>query len=52
MQAKYLARKNPGLSRDEIKRNLEGNICRCTGYSKVIDAVAEIAGSAKKVSTL
>lgn len=52
MQAKYLARKNPGLSRDEIKRNLEGNICRCTGYTKVIDAVAEIAGSAKKVSTL
>lgn len=48
MQAKYLVRKNPGLSRAEIKRNLEGNICRCTGYSKVIDAVADIAGSTKK----
>jgi len=55
MQAKYLVRKNPGVSREEIRRNLEGNICRCTGYSKVIDAVAEVAevaDSAKKVSTL
>lgn len=24
--------------RDEIKKNLEGNICRCTGYVKIIDA--------------
>ncbi len=52
MQAKYLVRKNPGISRDEIKRNLEGNICRCTGYSKIIDAVADVAGSVKKVSAL
>ena len=52
MQARYLVQKNPGLSREEIKRNLEGNICRCTGYSKVIDAVADAADSLKKVSTL
>jgi len=26
-------------NRDEIKKNLEGNICRCTGYVKIIDAV-------------
>ncbi len=52
MQAKFLVRKNPGLSREEIKRNLEGNICRCTGYRKVIDAVADVAAGAKKVSTL
>ncbi len=52
MQAKYLLRKYPGASREEIERNLEGNICRCTGYSKVIDAVAEVAGGATKVSSL
>jgi carbon-monoxide dehydrogenase small subunit len=52
MQAKYLVRKNPGLSREEIKRNLEGNICRCTGYRKVIDAVAEVAAGSKQVSSL
>jgi carbon-monoxide dehydrogenase small subunit len=52
MQAKYLVRKNPGINREEIKRNLEGNICRCTGYRKVIDAVADVATGARKVSTL
>jgi carbon-monoxide dehydrogenase small subunit len=52
MQAKFLVRKNPGLSREEIKRNLEGNICRCTGYRKVIDAVADVAAGTEKVSTL
>jgi carbon-monoxide dehydrogenase small subunit len=52
MQAKYLVQKNPGVSREEIKRNLEGNICRCTGYTKIIDAVADVAGNVKRVSTL
>jgi carbon-monoxide dehydrogenase small subunit len=52
MQAKYLVQKNPRIGREEIKRNLEGNICRCTGYSKVIDAVADVAGNLKNVSTL
>ncbi len=51
MQAKYLVRKNPGISRAEIKRNLEGNICRCTGYRKVVDAVADVAAGAKTVSS-
>ena len=52
MQAKYLVRRYPGASREVIERNLEGNICRCTGYSKVIDAITEVVGSAKKVSAL
>jgi carbon-monoxide dehydrogenase small subunit len=52
MQANYLVQKNPGVSREEIKRNLEGNICRCTGYTKVIDAVAEVAGNLKNVRML
>ncbi len=52
MQANYLVQKNPGVSRKEIKRNLEGNICRCTGYTKIIDAVADVAGNLKNVSTL
>ncbi len=45
MQAKYLVRKNPDVTREDIKRNLEGNICRCTGYRKIVDAVADVAGS-------
>jgi len=35
--------KNPGPSIDEIKNALSGNLCRCTGYKKIIEAVAEYA---------
>ena len=30
---------NPNLGTEEIKRGLEGNLCRCTGYVKIISAV-------------
>jgi carbon-monoxide dehydrogenase small subunit len=30
---------NPNPSREEIKRGLVGNICRCTGYERIVDAV-------------
>lgn len=45
MQADYLAEKKPGLSRQEIQRGLEGNVCRCTGYTKVLDAVTAVVES-------
>ena len=45
MQADYLAENNPGLSREEIQRGLEGNVCRCTGYTKVLDAVIAVVES-------
>ncbi len=45
VQAKHLLDKNPHASRDAIKRGLEGNICRCTGYTKIIDAVAAVSGA-------
>jgi len=41
MQGMYLIKNNPRMSKDEIKRGIEGNLCRCTGYSKIIDAIAE-----------
>jgi aerobic-type carbon monoxide dehydrogenase small subunit (CoxS/CutS family) len=31
-------------SRDEIREALAGNLCRCTGYSKILDAVELAAG--------
>ena len=43
MQAKNLIERNPNLTRAEIARGIEGNICRCTGYTKIIDAVATAA---------
>jgi carbon-monoxide dehydrogenase small subunit len=45
VQADYLAENNPELSREEICRGLEGNICRCTGYTKVLDAVTAVVKS-------
>ena len=34
-----LLNKNDDPSRDEIRRGLSGNLCRCTGYQKILDAV-------------
>jgi carbon-monoxide dehydrogenase small subunit len=42
MQADYLVEDNQASNRDQIRRGLEGNICRCTGYTKVLDAVASV----------
>ena len=34
-----LLERNPGATDDEIREALSGNICRCTGYAKVVEAV-------------
>jgi carbon-monoxide dehydrogenase small subunit len=39
ISAKAFLEENPNPTRDEIREGLEGNICRCTGYMKVLDAV-------------
>ncbi|MGH2819336.1 MAG: (2Fe-2S)-binding protein, partial [Actinomycetota bacterium] len=43
MKAHNLLQKDPAPSRDAVARALAGNLCRCTGYVKVIDAV-QMAG--------
>jgi len=35
--------RNPGAARGDIRAALEGNLCRCTGYAKIIDAVEAYA---------
>jgi carbon-monoxide dehydrogenase small subunit len=46
MSAKALLDENPNPSVPEIRDALAGNLCRCTGYSKMIEAIQEIAKSA------
>jgi len=43
MQANNLVEKNPDITRKQMQRGLEGNICRCTGYTKVLDAIVAAA---------
>jgi aerobic carbon-monoxide dehydrogenase small subunit len=41
LAALHLLNKNPHPSRGEIGEALSGNLCRCTGYMQIVDAVAE-----------
>jgi carbon-monoxide dehydrogenase small subunit len=41
-----LLRRTPQPSDDEIREALSGNLCRCTGYQKILDAVKLAAGAA------
>ncbi len=43
ISAYALLRENPKPTAEEIKKSIEGNICRCTGYVKIIDAVLHAA---------
>lgn len=48
MSAKALLNKEPHPSREDIKTAIEGNLCRCTGYEQIIQAIESVAGTAKK----
>jgi carbon-monoxide dehydrogenase small subunit len=39
MSAKHLLAKNPDPSEDEIRHGISGNLCRCTGYNKIVEAI-------------
>jgi carbon-monoxide dehydrogenase small subunit len=49
MAAHYLLMNNPKPTEDEIREGLSGNLCRCTGYGKIVEAVqAAAAGETEK----
>jgi len=39
LSASALLEKNPSPSEEEIRKALEGHLCRCTGYNKIVEAV-------------
>jgi carbon-monoxide dehydrogenase small subunit len=47
MMAKALLDENPHPTEDEIRFGIAGNICRCTGYTKIVTA---IQAAAKEIS--
>ncbi len=48
LAAHYLLTKNPDPTEAEIRKGLEGNLCMCTGYMQIVDAVKEAAKNLKK----
>jgi aerobic-type carbon monoxide dehydrogenase small subunit (CoxS/CutS family) len=43
MMATALLRRNPDPSEEDVKEYLDGNICRCTGYQPIVEAVLDAA---------
>jgi carbon-monoxide dehydrogenase small subunit len=43
MSAAYLLEQNPNPSEQEVRHGLEGNLCRCTGYQNIVNAVLAAA---------
>jgi aerobic carbon-monoxide dehydrogenase small subunit len=44
MSAKHLLDTNPNPSEEEIRKGIQGNLCRCTGYNNIFAAIADAAG--------
>jgi len=46
MSAKALLDENPSPSEEEIREAISGNLCRCTGYRKIVEAIKAASSSA------
>jgi carbon-monoxide dehydrogenase small subunit len=47
MTAKALLDENPNPTEEEVRERLNGNVCRCTGYTKVVEAILSVAEKQK-----
>ena len=45
LSAKALLDKNPHPTEEEIRRAISGNLCRCTGYQAIVDAVQAVSSN-------
>jgi carbon-monoxide dehydrogenase small subunit len=48
MQADHLLHQHACGDADSIKRGIEGNLCRCTGYKKIVDAIASVGEAERR----
>jgi carbon-monoxide dehydrogenase small subunit len=48
MTAKAFLKKNPNPTEEEVKIAIAGNLCRCTGYIRIVDAILSAAGRMKE----
>ncbi|MEA3241163.1 MAG: (2Fe-2S)-binding protein [Pseudomonadota bacterium] len=48
MSTAFLLKNNPNPTEAEIRAGLSGNLCRCTGYNKIVDAIGDAAEKLKK----
>ena len=48
MASKQIIDRNPAPTEEEIRHGLEGNVCRCTGYQHIVNAVKAAAADAGK----
>ena len=49
MTAKAFLATNPTPTEDEVRQAIRGNLCRCTGYSRIVDAIMAASGQTVKV---
>lgn len=50
MAARDLLRRQTDPSEDDVRAGLQGNLCRCTGYQNIVDAVLAVASSRRAVT--
>ena len=48
LSAEHLLSRNADPSEEEIRRGLSGNLCRCTGYQQMVDAITEVAAARRE----
>jgi len=49
LTAKAFLEKHPHPSEEEVKKAISGNLCRCTGYVKIVEAILSVARGVKEV---
>lgn len=52
MSALYLLQRNPDPTDEEIRRGIEGNLCRCTGYVNIVKSIKAAAKKMKEAGML